>query len=784
MARRSPPRVNQTYDTKCTWRMFKIFNFREGHSERRLVSSRRHLNIQANGNGNSRSSSDVLSKFDEKNLQIGVSSRNRRDCSCKSTSSVENDEAADWRNEVLKMIVDQRFVNKHYEGKDGAICQPNQFLDALQILYSNKELFIKLLQDPNSLLVKQIHDFQSSQVKEPCQHATQKRMSRLNKPHNSNATQCVEPTKSFDRYDLSSSCKPQSSDRIVVLKPNTVNSNAQDNRPLRFPFSGIKRKLKHVMRVRRHEQQWKTGDGMPCKFSCSSQDLEDGKKVKELEIAGRNSPINDHTSAGKRLNSYLDLKKRDNIIKLKDSELCMEQEAASFCCSKTKYNTSIGPSEQNTLNIHVEGRKGPSQMLNCGIEECKQCTNSLGRSIPLPDLLSLPSLHRYCEHSSITERMRDYNNYQMVTRTRSGLPKEGENGSYSFLGPKIKDPPVTIVNINSDKLQLFGEDISLRNSVPGYNLHAHYDISRDGKFKDSPTQNIDLNNIIRGSGCGSFLDLHPEIQALLFSQDVASSSLTFSQRTKDTVVDVNHPSGESVAEQFIKDDFTNPPITIFQPDEPPVQVMQDKFKENHFEDLIRLSLNQMNNLTSSKDILDYVRKILHAFNLKCDELTQKRSCDQSLDPSTFVELKELTRQLSGGTILLDCVIETFTNVYQNYGFPPHVSTKNPNVQAYVVKKLLVKEITELVNLHFHPCPSPLRLEQLVEKDLERRGSWLNIQVDTEDIAIEVEKDVLENLVLEIASEMDIITMTYCNEPMSTCLGDDKAFWKDYLATIY
>lgn len=278
--------------------------------------------------------------------------------------------------------------------------------------------------------------------------------------------------------------------------------------------------------------------------------------------------------------------------------------------------------------------------------------------------------------------------------------------------------------------------------------------------------------------------MRPEIQTLLFSQDVASSSLTFSQRIRDTVVDVKHPSGESVAEQFIKDDFTNPPITIFQPDEPPVQVMQDKFEENHFEDLIRLSLNQMNNLTSSKDILDYVRKILHAFNLKCDELTQKRSCVQSLDPSTFVELKELTRQISGGTILLDCVIETFTNVYQNYGFPPHVSTKNPNVQAYVVKKLLVKEITELVNLHFHPCPSPLRLEQLVEKDLQRRGSWLNIQVDTQDIAIEVEKDVLENLVMEIASEMDIITMTYCNEPMSTCLGDDKAFWKDYLATIY
>jgi len=49
MAKRSPPRVNQTYETGCTWRMFRIFNFREGRSDRRLVSNRRHLNAHANG---------------------------------------------------------------------------------------------------------------------------------------------------------------------------------------------------------------------------------------------------------------------------------------------------------------------------------------------------------------------------------------------------------------------------------------------------------------------------------------------------------------------------------------------------------------------------------------------------------------------------------------------------------------------------------------------------------------------------------------------------------------
>ncbi|KAG4398295.1 hypothetical protein GLYMA_08G015100v4 [Glycine max] len=793
MARRSPPRVNQTYETGCTWRMLRIFNFREGHSDRRLVSNRR-LNAHANGDGNSRTRSDVLGTVDEKRLQIGVSSRRRRDYSCKSIRGVENEQVADWREEVTKMIVDQRFVNKNYQGKDGTGCEPNQFLDALQILHSNKELFVKLLQDPNSWLVKQIHDLQSSQVKEPCQQARQKRMTRLNNPEDSNATQCVKPFESFDRSDLRSSYMPQSSNRIVVLKPGTVNvenfvetsftsppcspdsssSNAQNIRPSYFPFSCIKRKLKHVMRVRRQEQQWRTDDEMSCKFSCSSQGLEDGKKVKELEIAERNSPINAHPNTGNRLNSYPDTKKRNNIIKLKDSEFCMGLEAASFgeSCSKNTYNTSVCHCEENILNIHIEGRKGPSQMLNCGSDECEQCTNSLARSIPLPDSLYLPSMHRYCEHSSITGRMRDYSNYQMVHRTRLGVPKEGE----------IKDSPLTIVNIHTDKLQLFGEDTGIRNSAPGDNLFAHYDIPRDGRYTDSPTQNIDMNDITGGSG--SFLDLHPEIQTFPFSQYVISSG----QRTDDSLNMGNKVAltrAESVVEQFIKDDVTYRQITTFQPDESPVQVKQDKFEENHFEDLIRFSLNPMNNLTSSKDILHYAREILHALNYKWDELTLKRSCDKLLDPSTFVELKELTSQLSGGRILHDCVIEISMQVHQNCGLPPHVSTKNPNFQAYVVKKHLAKEITELVKLHFHPRPSPLTLEQLVEKDLARRGSWLNIQVDTEDIAIEVERDVLEKLVLEIASEMeDVRNWTHCNEAMSTYSWDDKALWKDYQATIF
>ena len=399
---------------------------------------------------------------------------------------MEISEVAEQGNKVTKMTIDQKFVNKNYQGKEGADCQPEQLLDALQILYSNKELFLKLLQDPNSLLVKQIHDLQSSQVKEPYQ-AMEKEMTRLNKYQNSNTRQCGKPFESFDRYDSSLSCEPQFSNNTVVLKPSTNNVknfddtrldspgphsprsfiyNAQSIKPSHISLGRIKRKFRYVMRARRKEQQWRTTDGVPDKFPRSCPGLQDGKNVKELDIARRNSLANDHANIEKRL---------------KDSALCMRKEVASFgeSCSRITNNASVSFSEQNTLNIPVEGRTSQSDMLKCGIEEFKQCTNSLKRTEPLPDFESLQSLHRYCrKHGSVNEGMRYYEDYQMDHRTKLGLQKEGGNCSYSSLGQKIKDAPRATVKTFSDKLHPFGTDISIRESLPGGNLRAHYEIPR------------------------------------------------------------------------------------------------------------------------------------------------------------------------------------------------------------------------------------------------------------------------------------------------------------------
>ncbi|CAJ2676571.1 unnamed protein product [Trifolium pratense] len=584
MERRSPPLVNQ----KCTSRMFGIFNFREANSDETLVSDRRHLNKHAGaaGNGKSRISSDVLSTVDEKYPHADVTSRRRRGYSCKSIC-VENDQIVNLENEATKMIVNQRFFDKNSQGKDGGPdSQPNQFLDAVQILYSNKELFTKLLQDPNSLLVKKIHGLQKPQVK-----AEQNGMNSLNKDQNSS---------DFDRCNLSKDCESRSSKRIVVLKPGTNNvkkfadnKDARYMKPSQFAFGGIKRKLRYVMRVWKKEQQWMATDSASSKFRCCSQNLEDDKNVKKLDIAVRNSLNNVHVSTGKNL--------KDS--KLKDPKLSVRQEVAS---------------QQNKLTMKDQGAKVTS-----------------------------------------------HNKHQMVLKT---FHRDGESCSYtSSSSQKIKDPPVVSF---SDELQVFdAADICVNSNLPVDNLHAHYDIPRDGLL---------------------------------------------------------------------------------------VQVAHDKFKENNLADRVTSSLDPM---SSSKDIM---REVLQAFILKCDEPVKSHLSNLLMDSSTFDELKGLTDDLSCSTILHDCIIECFMELYQNCGFQSHFSSRNPNFQSCVARKILVREINELVNLHFYPHP-PIKLQELVERDLARRGSWLNnIQVDVEDIAIEVEKDVLEKLVLEIVYEMDIRDLIHCN----------------------
>ncbi|KAI4326949.1 hypothetical protein L6164_019459 [Bauhinia variegata] len=798
MARRSPKELApcQKYETGCTWRSYKIFNFREGRARTRLVSNRKHLDTPTTGKGDSRRRPNVLT-IDDKYPNINVSI-----FSCENISCVKNDQLSDWRNRATEMIVDQNFINGKSLGKDGEDSQSNQLVDALQILYSNKELFLKLLQDPNSLLVKQVHDFRDSQVKKQCQ-VRQKKVTRsaeksiLNQPQTSNEIQCGKPLKSLHRI------QSLSSDKIVVLKPgpvkaqnfadtgcycpslhshNSSNYNGQTVKSSHFLFSRLKRKLRHAIAGRKKEQQQRAIESVSHKFRCHCQGLEDDNQVIRLERAERNSLGTVHSDIEREGKSSLDLKKRDKMIKAKDFELSVDRQEVAESGGRNTNVTLMNPSELNKPNFLAEARRNLSEMLNNRIKECKQWTNTQGRALPFPESGFFPgSLGTHWENDYITEQMRysPYNNCQVVFGSTLGLQKEGENNWFS-MGQNIEDPLGANDKAPSNQLQSLGTNIG----PPRENLHADYWIPggseqlmetgygihlREIRRMDVPsqpesrrenglTQSFDMDSKAEGIKC--FLDSPSDIQFSTFSSDVDSSSPSTSIQKIEDNDDVGNkmeePGSESLLELFVNRDVTNTPSISSQSYELPVQAeaIHDKFEEHHIADILRSFVDPMDDSTPV-NIPEHVREILQASSLKWDELVMRfQSSDQLLDPSTFDELKLLTNQLPCGTILFDCVKEVFMVVYQNF-----CRFVKPDVDAYVVKRTLFNEVIELFDMHCLQHPSPTTLEQLVEKDLARRDSWLNIRNDAEDIAIEMEEDLLQKLILEIVSEMDIRSMT-------------------------
>ncbi|KAM7259696.1 hypothetical protein ACFE04_015437 [Oxalis oulophora] len=183
--------------------------------------------------------------------------------SAKVNSPVNNDQLSEINLQVRMNESAEAFINQQLIDKDGANQQSKKLLDALEIMNSNKDLFIKLLQDPNSLLVKHIQDLKHD-------HGKSQQNKSLSEAQLSECQLSNEKLKSFD----SRFCKDLSDDPsdIVLLKPRRpIMNSAVDNssefhpinfdhglmnkgqsvKPTVFSLDHVKRRLRHAIGVRR-----------------------------------------------------------------------------------------------------------------------------------------------------------------------------------------------------------------------------------------------------------------------------------------------------------------------------------------------------------------------------------------------------------------------------------------------------------------------------------------------------------------------------------------------------
>ncbi|KAE8712880.1 Acid-amino acid ligase, isoform 1 [Hibiscus syriacus] len=95
---------------------------------------------------------------------------NGGDRSCKNIGGRKHDNQAKINvqvnmNEAIEAFINQKLTDGESLCRNEVANRSNEFICALEVLSSNKDQFMKLLQDPNSLLVKHIQDLRDSHAK-------------------------------------------------------------------------------------------------------------------------------------------------------------------------------------------------------------------------------------------------------------------------------------------------------------------------------------------------------------------------------------------------------------------------------------------------------------------------------------------------------------------------------------------------------------------------------------------------------------------------------------------
>lgn len=128
-------------------------------------------------------------------------------------------------NKVVAVNIGQRNATKVIK-EDGEMHNSKQLLDAFKILDSNSELFLKLLHDPNSLLVKQIHTVEDLQEEKEKTKIKSLQVNKLSECGTSTIPRkCQKPEHTMHKYlweriksskDIEIPCTSNS----IVMKPS------------------------------------------------------------------------------------------------------------------------------------------------------------------------------------------------------------------------------------------------------------------------------------------------------------------------------------------------------------------------------------------------------------------------------------------------------------------------------------------------------------------------------------------------------------------------------------
>ncbi|KAK6920114.1 protein of unknown function DUF3741, partial [Dillenia turbinata] len=703
--------------------------------------------------------------------------------------------------EAVKALTSQKIINEKQLMGDGEIDESMQ-LDAMQNLNSNREAFLKLLQDPSSQLAKYIQKLHDTEIEKDKNTAllvsnlseqefadpSQPKELAIRKHHNFFGRR----TKSPERNNPSRGHeKSQASSRIVVLKPGvTAMQNSQseislnaskkvhymvrnteegDRGSSQFSLAEIRRKLWLAMGKERHEVS--QGSGKP--KSSSEQ-----KNLKEREK--RADEQNTRIKSSKRYHFYTErfavMQRRKNE-KAKSGEIGLANETPS----------SPNP---RVSNIYAEARKHLSEMLNGGNENEDvsngQNLKTLGRILSLPEYNVSPlcSPGRDNEQGFLTTRIRlspndnwmgNENIWRFKREKSIGYQSPLRQNSGAQLGTSHEKPEATslpsssdhgtsdkgVDNINveetssptKDGMMSEGDGQIVRTSVATIQGDSNFlrEVHEPHSLNSFETaQANNTSNVYDEEGFAMCLKLDSTEETPLSPSPLPSPSNSRVIKKVEDLETLERPSPISVLDPVFLEDNVSPTRTVFQPVEPPIEPRKIQFDEPESSMMDRATCIQV--LGDDKEsTFEYVKEVLQGSGLSFDELCMiPLSSDDLLDPALYDDIEFFPDKIiHNKKLLFDCINEVLLEVHELYfGSSPWVSYVKPIIQPITKDEDVLRKVWEGIRWHFLPWQPPRTLELIIAKDMAKNGTWMDLRFEVEGTCIEIGEAIFEDLVAD------------------------------------
>ncbi|XP_073118847.1 uncharacterized protein [Henckelia pumila] len=698
---------------------------------------------------------------------------------------------------AIKLFIEQRVSSdgKHL-GEERKSCCSREFADALQILSTNKHVFLKLLKDPNSVLVKCIQNLDNARIESGSCLSEEKSINLKSDEFTSRKHRNFFGRKSTSlESDPSGRDKSsQSSSKIVILKPGPevvrspemavdvrgvlFQSNYLDNKgqnvrnSSQFSFHEIKRKLMHAMGK---EKQGISLDGLTVKLSCKHRNGNSGEKGVSGENLAWSSPNRNHFYTEKFTKLSTSFRKGEQAGNLKAK--------GSAIVDETCQHQRLGVS-----SIYIEAKKHLSDILNNEDENAESITEqlhkSLGRILSFPDYNSSPccSPGKHGDGSMfITAHMR------LSPRgiATNGQLQENSNNYPSSSIPNLDSQRRISVGTSDDKVESLGMNVDVgvsddqercleNQTVIGGTIIADVveieEMAESMLYEDNvltissesisgDIQNVDFKEGENRESAAKNLE-DPSCRSGFVLEDQILSSPTVSPTQSPVSCEVEtsdclhekmeRPSPISVLEPLFPYDDVSPASTksqLVEKDIPPLHI--------HFEEqssasdqgiCVRISLED------EESAFEYVEAVLLGSGLNWDEfLSRWLSSHEILDSSLFDEVELFSsRPHHDQKLLFDCANEALKEVCDRYfRCFSGISNHKQNIRPVAKGMDLIHEVWREVEWHVCEHQSPRCLEKLVERDMARSGKWMNLQSDLEVICFEMWETVIEDLVEDI-----------------------------------